>query len=240
MKLHQLEEIIQLNVEEFETFTAFQVEAVSIFMDEDPEVVWEWDKVVLDEKFNIIKRILNNPSSSLDVLELNGSTFYKVPFNKLSLGAYIDLEYFLEKPDKLTEVITILYRQRSQANPLAEEIYEPYDNWLAVRKPTFSEANVLDVLGVKTEFLQWRSDLVKQYSGLFDFEPEEEPEEEDELSRINALKAKKAEEQRRNFSWEHIILKMCNGDATRFESCLEMPVVLFFNILSSIKINGKD
>ena len=240
MTLKQLIEILQVDKTQFSTGVDYQIELVSILTDEDPEIILDWDKDLLDDKFKLIKDILNRPSSSVDNLELNGYTFYKIPFNKLTLGSYIDLEYFLGKPDKLAEVITILYRQKSQANPLAEIVYEPYDNWLDVRKPLFLEANVLDVLGVKSEFLQWKSELINQYSGLFNFEPEEETEETDELSRINDLKARKAEEQRKNFSWEHIILNVINHDATKFESCLEMPVVLFFNVLASIKINEKS
>lgn len=240
MKLKQLIEIIQVDKTQFSTSVDYQIELVSILTDEDPEIILDWDKDILDDKFRLIKDILNRPSSSVDALELNGYTFYKIPFNKLSLGSYIDLEYFLGKPDKLAEVIAILYRQKSQANPLAEIVYEPYGNWLDVRKPLFLEANVLDVLGVKTEFIQWKSQLINQYSGLFDFETEEETDETDELSRMNALRLKKAEEQRKNFNWEHTILNVINHDATKFVSCLEMPVVLFFNVLASIKINGES
>lgn len=239
MKVRQLQEILQLNKENFTNSVEFQVEVVSIYADIDPEEIWEWPKDKLNKYFNTVKLILNASSSSSEVLELNDYTFYKIPFNKLTLGSYIDLEYYSSEPDGLVKMIAILYRQKYQENSISEIVYEPYKNWIEERLPLFLEANVADVVGIKSEYLTWRTNLIKHYNGLFDSETEEPDEDDltDELGRINAMKIRKMEEQRKQFNWENIILKLCNGDATKFESCLEIPVVLFFNILSSIKIH---
>jgi len=236
MKVRQLQEILQLNKENFTNSVEFQVEIVSIYTDIDPNEIWEWPKVKLDDYFARVKRILNATSSSKDVLKLNEYTFNKIPFNKLTLGAYIDLDHYLTQTDGLPKIITILYRQKYQVSPISQVEYESYNNWIDERLPLFLEANVADIVGIKHEYIEWKTNLTNHYSGLFDVEMPEE-EEDNELGRINAMKMKKAEEQRKQFTWENIILKLCNGDATKFEQMLEMPVVLFFNILSSIKIH---
>lgn len=237
MKVHQLQEILQLNQDNFNTSVEFQVEAVSIYLDLDSEEIFNWPKSRLDEQFKIIKLILNATSTSLDAFSVNEFTFFKLPFTKLSLGAYIDLEYYSSQADGFVKMITILYRQRHQLTSIDEIQYEPYKNWIDERLPLFLNADVSNVIGIKSEYIKWKNNLVEHYKGLFDQVIFEEEESNNELGKINTIKAKKAEEQRRQFSWEHIILKICNGDATKFQECLEMPVILFFNILSSIKTN---
>ena len=49
------------------------------------------------------------------------------------------------------------------------------------------------------------------------------------------IKEQKKEQEKQKFAWESTIMALCNDDLSKFNSILEMPVVLVFNILGMKK-----
>lgn len=233
LKLHQLVEILGLNQNNFNTIIEYQVECVSIFLDMDPEIIWEKDNEFLKYNFNLFNKIINNKSTSKDIIEINNEPFHKIKFEKLTLGEYIDLDYYSTQADGLQHIIPILYRRLVELDEFTVIQYQGPSKY-----SVFLDTDISDVIGVKYEFDEWKSRLLETYSGLFEMQYEDD-EESEEPSTITVRQARQEVENRNAFNWESTILHTCNQDITKVESVLEMPVILFFNLLSSIKINQK-
>lgn len=233
LKLHQLVEILGLNQNNFNTIIEYQVECVSIFLDMDPEIIWEKDNEFLKYNFNLFNKIINNKSTSKDIIEINNEPFHKIKFEKLTLGEYIDLDYYSTKKDGIINIISILYRRINQIDEFTEIEFKP-----ASISNIFLDVDIRDVLGVKYEFDIWKNQLINNYKGLFDMSYDEDFDDIEENETLSVKQARINEEQKNQFNWEHTILSVVNNDITKVEQALEMPVILFFNLLSSIKLNN--
>jgi hypothetical protein len=213
------------------------VEVVGIYQDIDSETVYEYSQAELKQLFSRVLREIHHSPQAVGSFTLENNMFEKLPFEKLTLGAYIDLEHFSQSAEDIGKIIAILYRRTQQNDKFSEKVFETYEDWLSIREEAFLDLEAQDVVGVKTEWIEWKSKLTTHYSGLFDtYQGDEDPESMDEMSRIEAENAKKMDEKRKAFAWESTILRLCNNNASEFTKILEMPVILVFNILSTLKI----
>jgi len=81
------------------------------------------------------------------------------------------------------------------------------------------------------EYLKYRENFTNTYTNLLsDVVPDDEV-----LEDADEIKEQKREQQRQKFAWESTIMALCNDDLSKFNSILEMPVVLVFNILGMKK-----
>lgn len=236
MEIRQLLEINQLRREDFNSSVDYKVEVVSICRDIDPEEIYEWPLPSLIKEFGRVVKILNASPTSSKSITVDSYTFHKVPFNKLTLGEYIDMEHYLKRPDGLLGILLTLYRQEGRTSPISPIEYEPYGDFPKEREELFGRVRVEDVVGVKGEYTEWVELLHKSYSALFEPLPEEE-EEEEGAKTISELVARQNEEQQRSFVWEGVILALTGGDATRYEEALKMPIIMVFNMLSKLRMS---
>jgi len=237
MKIRTLLEILSLDSDNYDTSMDYMVDVIGIYQDVDNEIVYEYTQKEIHELFSKVLRHIHHSPQAVATFETDGSKFEKLPFEKLSLGAYIDLENFSQKPEDIGKIIAILYRKTQQADKFSEKVFENYDDWLTIREEAFLDLKAHDVVGIKTEWIAWKNNLTTHYSGLFDtYQGDEDLENADETSRIEAENAKRMDERRKAFAWESTILRLCNGNAADFTKILEMPVILVFNILSTLKI----
>lgn len=239
MKLFQLLQILQLDKNSFDSNVDLQVEMVSIYLDIDPQEIYEWNKDKLDQQVLIIQKVVNATSKVKEQISHDGYTFYKMPFSKLTLGEYIDIEYFMVKPDGILQLISIIYRKAKPKTRLTDYQYEKYGDWLNVRTEFFKDIQVADVVGLKSEFLEWRKLLHQSYSGLFDqgYDGDEEETPPDNLSKIEKAKQDSTEKAQTAFTWENIIINLCDNNLANYEDILNLPIILVFNILSAKKMN---
>lgn len=238
MKLRTLIEILSLNKDDFNTSISYQIEIVSIYLNEDPELLWDKDIDYIVNNYNIVNNILHSESKSNNEILINNEVFRKIPFNKLTLGEFIDLDYYDKQSDGLLNIIMVLYRRYKQDDELSPIIFEKYGDFFEIRKEHFLELNILDVLGVKNEFNNWKNKLYDNYKGLFDMPYEDEDEDEDDIKETLSVKqAKYKEKQKSQFNWENTLLNLTNNDLTKIDKLFDMEIILFFNLLSSIKIN---
>jgi hypothetical protein len=237
VKIRTLLEILSLNSENYDTAIDYMVEVVGIYQDIDNETVYEYSQAELKQYFARVLREIHHSPQAVESFTLENHKFEKLPFEKLSLGAYIDLENFSQKPEDIGKIVSILYRRTQQVDNFSEKVFEPYDDWLNVREKAFLDLQAADVVGIKSEWIEWKNTLTTHYSGLFDtYQGDEDTESMDEISRIEAENAKRMDEKRKAFAWESTILRLCNQNAAEFTKILDMPVILVFNILSTLKI----
>ena len=173
------------------------------------------------------------------------SEFTLMPFTKLTLGAYIDIDKWLENPiENFNKIIAVLYR-RTRENEWGEIEYEPYRYDINKRAELFEYIYIEDVYAAYIEFVKFRNNIIERYKFLFDTDEEGELTEEEseglEQEYINDLNEylKKLEEKKK-FAWQDLAYKLAGEDITKMRDVLELPVIMVFNTLAMNKIMGQE
>ena len=224
-------EIFQLQENEFESLLDYEIEILSILMDEDPETFLDLDFDELNKVIDQVKWLKVQPRNRIKK-ELNDYSLINI--DKLKLGEFIDLEHFFSNNyvTNLPKICAIVYR-RTKVNDWNERVFEPYDFDLNERADEFYGFSVADVYEIIPIYLKWRENFMNVYSNLF--EPViSEPDEDEELDPED-LKAEQEEAKFKRWSWEQTIYNLANEDITKFEEVLRLPVVFAFNILAMKK-----
>lgn len=234
MKLIQLVEINSLDINHFDSLISYKVEVVAIYLDKDSEEIWEEDLDYIDYHYTIVQKILTSTTTFQPIILLNNTEFRKIEYGKLSIGEYIDLDYYLSKNDIL-KALMIIYRRFKQKSIFDEIKYEKYSNYFDIREEFFLDLEVDKVLGVINDYIKWREQLLVNYKGLFNTDSEDD-EEDGVISNISVKQAKHRAEQEATFSWERLILSVADGDFTKVKEIFQLPVLLFFNLLSTKKV----
>jgi len=154
------------------------------------------------------------------------------PYSKLSLGEFIDLEHYFSNNylDHFCHILALLYRRTSK-NVYGDDIIETYDYSPRDRLDWYLDYPITDVYGLIPEYLKYRENFTNTYTNLLsDVVPDDEV-----LEDADEIKEQKREQQKQKFAWESTIMALCNDDLSKFNSILEMPVVLVFNILGMKK-----
>lgn len=193
--------------------------------------------------------VLNKHIAKLQFLNLEPSLqirnkvsdFTLMPFTKLTLGAYIDIDKWLENPvENFNKIIAVLYR-RTRENEWGEIEYEPYRYDINKRAESFEYAYIEDVYAAYIEFNKFRNSIIDRYKFLFDTDEDGELTEEEseglEQEDINDLNEylKKLEEKKK-FAWQDLAYKLAGEDVTKMRDVLELPVIMVFNNLAMNKV----
>jgi hypothetical protein len=142
IKLSQYYDLISLDQNSYETKLDFQCDFLSIALDVPVEEIEDFDFSKISEYSKSLTFIATPPTIFNGVL---GYTI--VPFTKIKLGEFIDLEYYLQQPESLPYILAILFKQ-TKVNEWNEVIFEPYKYSLENRKEFLNNqmANVWAVL----------------------------------------------------------------------------------------------
>ena len=154
------------------------------------------------------------------------------PYSKLSLGEFIDLEHYFSNNylDHFCHILAILYRRTSK-NVYGDDIIEPYEYSPRDRLDWFLDYPITDVYGLIPEYLKYRENFTNTYTNLLvDVVTDDEV-----LEDAEEIKEQKREQEKQKFAWESTIMALCNDDLSKFNSILDMSVVLVFNILGMKK-----
>ncbi len=207
----------------------YQIDVLSALTDSDISYFEELELNELSELTKQIKWLQSDPSrrykSKLDNYVLK-------PFSKLTLGEFIDLEHYFSNNylDHFCHILALLYRRTSK-NVYGDDIIEPYDYSPRDRLDWYLDYPITDVYGLIPEYLKFRENFTNTYTNLLvDVVPDDEV-----LEDADEIKEQKREQQKQKFAWESTIMALCNDDLSKFNSILEMPVVLVFNILGMKK-----
>jgi len=207
----------------------YQIDVLSALTDSDISDFEDLDIDELGELAKEIKWIQSEPSKRY---KNKIDNYVLKPYSKLSLGEFIDLEYYFSNNylDHFCHILALLYRRTSK-NVYGDDIIEPYEYSPRDRLDWYLDYPITDVYGLIPEYIKFRENFTNTYTNLLaDVVPDDEVlEDEDEI------KEQKREQQRQKFAWESTIMALCNDDLSKFNDILKMPVVLVFNILGMKK-----
>ena len=227
--MSQWQELSLIDPNEFNSVFLQTIEALSILSDTDPEELEDLDPEELLDLASKVQFIKREPSNKPKDL-VKG--FRLKPLDALTLGEFIDLEYYTTNlAENFTLLLSILYK-RWKSDEWGNLVFEPYTYSLMSRKEVFNELNINEVFGAVNNYIAYSNDFKKRYENLFNpVIEEEEPTELDEED----LKAE-AEEQRFNkWSWEKLLYDLSNQDLTKIDAVTDLPLVFVFNMLSMVE-----
>jgi len=207
----------------------YKIDVLCILTDKDVSYFEELELNELSELTKQIKWLQSDPSrrykSKLDKYVLK-------PFSKLTLGEFIDLEHYFSNNylDHFCHILALLYRRTSK-NIYGDDIIEPYEYSPRDRLDWYLDYPITDVYGLIPEYLKYRENFTNTYTNLLvDVVTDDEV-----LEDADEIKEQKREQQKQKFAWESTIMALCNDDLSKFNSILDMSVVLVFNILGMKK-----
>ena len=207
----------------------YQIDVLSALTDSNISEFEELDIDELGELTSQIKWIQSEPSkrykNKLDKYVLK-------PFTKISLGEFIDLEHYFSNNylEHFCHILALLYRRTSK-NVYGDDIIEPYNYSPSDRLDWYLDYPITDVYGLIHEYLKFRENFTNTYTNLLvDVVADDEV-----LEDADEIKEQKREQEKQKFAWESTIMALCNDDLSKFNSILDMSVVLVFNILGMKK-----
>jgi hypothetical protein len=194
----------------------------------------DWDDVEildLNEWLKELKWLFTEPSkrasSTVDDM-------YLKPMNELTLGEFIDLEYYFTNDyiANLPKICAVLYQR-----PSLFVDNQPIFNGRSIAKPSqlaylFMDKPITSVYGVLTEYIKFRDQFINQHHNLMNEDIEDDLEDIDDPEERKEAEKKKSSNK---WGWEQMIWSMCNGDITKYDDVINMKLVLIFNFLAMRK-----
>lgn len=218
--------------DELSSYFSVQIDRLCILLGVDIE---EFDEYDIDELAGLFKSIkfLNK-----DVPKGNKTAEHK-PFEKITFGEFIDIEHFSKDVFlNYSKIIATLCKRKS-SDKWGFDIYEPQTSEVVDRFIQINEEPILKYSNVFDSYFKWRSEIYSTYKVIFQTEDEEEELEgltEEEIQEIK--EAEKEEEAKREWIWHLYLHKLTNGDITKQEEVLSLPVIQIFNNLTALKALG--
>ena len=207
----------------------YKIDVLCILTDKDVSYFEELELNELSELTKQIKWLQSDPSRRY---KNNLDKYVLKPFSKLTLGEFIDLEHYFSNNylDHFCHILALLYRRTSK-NVYGDDIIEPYEYSPRDRLDWFLDYPITDVYGLIPEYLKYRENFTNTYTNLLvDVVTDDEV-----LEDADEIKEQKREQEKQKFAWESTIMALCNDDLSKFNSILDMSVVLVFNILGMKK-----
>jgi hypothetical protein len=161
--------------------------------------------------------------------------YHYKPLDKLTIGEYIDLEFYFSKDynKHIGHIASIMYRQKS-TNEWGVTVFEPYNFSPRQRFELFEDYCINDIYGIVPEFIAFRENFMETYGNLFhdDSDGDEEEDKPTTSQESKDLQLKKSE---MKWGWERLIYSLCNEDLTKFEEVTNLPLIMTFNMLAMKK-----
>ena len=226
--VNQFIELAKLEQVEFDSLFEMQVEMLSILADEDPEEFYDLEIDELNKLIEPLKFLRSEPRVKITE-KIDKFTFK--PFEKISLGEFIDTDYFTvqDKIGNIPIICAIFYRQ-TNLDEWGNRVFEPYNYNLFERAEVFKHIPITSVFGVVHEYLKFRDNFTKQYENLFaqQFDEDEDttdltPEEKKEVEN---------EKKRSKFAWESLLYNLAGEDITKIDAITDLNLTFVFNMLS--------
>ena len=218
----------------------FNIELISIITNIDIDGD-EINSLTIEDITELINRLsfINQPPTTKFLIDISAEFKFKT-FEELTLGEFIDIEYFFANNyiDNLTNILTILYR-KYKIGDWGQIQFEPYGIIdYSTRKNEFLEIPIGYVYGILNAYLQFRKEFMERYALIF--EPEIEEEEEGEIDpRILQMMAENNEERneleekiQQKWSWEAMIYQLANNDITKVNEITDLGLIFVFNMLA--------
>jgi hypothetical protein len=205
------------------------LESLSILSDTDPEELEDLTPEELIDLASEVSFIKREPSNK-PKQAVKG--FMLKPLDALTLGEFIDLEYYISQTtENFTLLLSILYK-RWKRDEWGNLLFEPYTYKLNERTDLFNEVSINEVFGAINNYVTYSNDFKQRYENLFN--PVIEQDEEVELDPED-LKAEAEEKVFTKWSWEKLLYDISNQDLTKVDAVTDLPLVFVFNMLSMVE-----
>ena len=227
--VNQWVELNSIDPNEFNSVFLHTLESLSILSDTDPEELEDLTPEELIDLASQVSFIKREPSNK-PKQAVKG--FMLKPLDALTLGEFIDLEYYISQTTQnFTLLLSILYK-RWKTNEWGSLIFEPYSYSIMSRKNTFQDVSINEVFGAVNNYINYSNDFKQRYENLFN--PVIEQDEEVELD-AEDLKAEAEEKVFTKWSWEKLLYDLANQDLTKIDAVTDLPLVFVFNMLSMVE-----
>ena len=244
--ISQFLELNSIDLTQFESEFYLNLEKLAIVTNtsSDDEC---WEEMDVIELSNIVKNaefLYSAPPNKFKQKLDNG--FVLKSFNQLTLGEFIDIEYFISNDllGNFTKLLAIFYR-KCKTGEWGERIIEPYNVIeLDLRKDEFDDLPITYVFGIIDSYIQFKNDFITKYEPLFEPNFDEETEESfedfenDPIVQYELEQEKKLEEKQKKWVWERLLFDLSNGDLIKLNQITELGLIYVFNILSMKKELG--
>lgn len=192
----------------------------NFFDDVDMHDVHEWSKD--------LKWLHSEPSK---IYSDRVGKFHLKPMNELTLGEFIDLEYYFTQDyiKNLPNICALLYRIPDIIEDGVVVKWETTNFKASARAHYFLEQPITKVYGILTEYIKFRDQFISSHSNLMTEDIY------DDLSDIDDPEERKEAEKQKasnKWGWEQLIWSMCNGDLTKYEQVIQMKLILVFNFIA--------
>lgn len=222
---NQFIELKALKEEDFGSLFLYNLEVLSIATDTDPDELDEIEPEVLVDYVYQLNFLRHEPSKTA-VREIDN--LYFKPFMNLTLGEFIDLEYYFSNDfvNNLTKICAICYRQQ-KVDEWDNLIYEPYRFNPEHYAYRFEWRPISETYGVVPEYLKFRTELMQSYENLFmpDIEESDDLDPED-------LKEEQEEQKVKKWGWEKVIYDLAGEDITKADQITDLPLIMVLNFMS--------
>ena len=227
--MSQWQELNLIDQNEFNSVFLQTIEELSILSDTDPEELEDLDPeelLNLASKVSFIKREPSNkPKDLVKGLRLK-------PLDALTLGEFIDLEYYTTNlAENITLILSILYK-RWKTDEWNNLVFEPYTYKLTDRQNIFNEVSINEVFGAVKTYIDYSNDFKQRYENLFN--PVIEETETEDLDEED-LKAEAEEKVFTKWSWEKLLYDLSNQDLTKIDAVTDLNLIFVFNMLSMVE-----
>ena len=227
--VNQWVELNSIDPNEFNSVFLHTLESLSILSDTDPEELEDLSPEELIDLASEVSFIKREPSNK-PKQAVKG--FMLKPLDALTLGEFIDLEYYISQTtENFTLLLSILYK-RWKRDEWGNLLFEPYTYKLNERTDLFNEVSINEVFGAVNNYVNYSNDFKKRYENLFN--PVIEETETEELDEED-LKAEAEEKVFTKWSWEKLLYDIANEDLTKIDAVTDLPLVFVFNMLSMVE-----
>lgn len=209
-----------------------EIEILAIVADVNSEELEDLDIEEVTAMINEIKFVNSEPSKQY---KHQVNDYHFKPLDKLTIGEYIDLEFYFSKDynQHICHIASIFYRQKS-TNEWGVTIYEPYNFSPRQRFELFEDYSINDIYGIVPEFIAFRENFMETYGNLFHDESDSD-EEEDKPTTSQESKDLQLKKSELKWGWERLVYSLCNEDLTKFNEVINLPLIMTFNMLAMKK-----
>ena len=209
-----------------------EIEILAIVADVSSEELEDLDIEEVTAMINEIKFINSEPSKQY---KHQVNDYHFKPLDKLTIGEYIDLEFYFSKDynQHIGHIASIFYRQKS-TNEWGVTIYEPYNFSPRQRFELFEDYCINDIYGIVPEFIAFRENFMETYGNLF-HDDQDSDEEEDKPTTSQESKDLQLKKSELKWGWERLVYSLCNEDLTKFNEVINLPLIMTFNMLAMKK-----
>ena len=209
-----------------------EIEILAIVADVSSEELEDLDIEEVTAMINEIKFVNSEPSKQY---KHQVNDYHFKPLDKLTIGEYIDLEFYFSKDynQHIAHIASIFYRQKS-TNEWGVTVFEPYNFSPRQRFELFEDYCINDIYGIVPEFIAFRENFMETYGNLF-HDDQDSDEEEDKPTTTQESKDLQLKKSELKWGWERLVYSLCNEDLTKFNEVINLPLIMTFNMLAMKK-----